>query len=382
MPDKLIVIAYNTSWYVWNFRMPLIAALKERGYGVVVLAPRDEYTQRIVAAGVAHRDIALDAKGKNPFRELAAMAAFRRAYRELRPTAVLHYTIKPNLYGSLAARFLGIPAIDNVTGLGAAFESGGLLELAVRALYRFAFAKVSRVFFQNPDDRALFLNGGLVREGQAELLPGSGVDLERFSPRPRGEGKFTFLYLGRLLKAKGVEDLILAARLARARLPESRVVLLGKRDDDDPGAADPRLLDEAAAEGTVELAGATDDVRPFIAAADCVVLPSYYREGTPRSLLEAAAMGKCLVAADSAGTREPVEEGVNGFLCRPRDPADLAQKMLAVAALSPGRLAEMGAASRRIAVESFDEEIVIGKYLAAVNELSGMHSRRPRGTAK
>jgi len=367
---KRVVIVYNTSWYVWNFRMPLIAAMREKGYEVVVLAPKDEYTDRIQSRGIACRDIRLDAKGRNPLREVSTIIAFFRAYRELRPDAVLHYTIKPNLYGSIAARFLGIPAVDNVTGLGAAFESGGPLEWAVRALYRFAFTRVAKVFFQNPDDRALFLEDGLAREEQVELLPGSGVDLARFSPRPRGEGPFTFLFLGRLLKAKGVDDLVRAARLVHGKMKGVRIVLIGKRDDSDPGAADPALLDAAVAEGLVELPGVVDDVLPFIAAADCVVLPSYYREGTPRSLLEAAAMGKPLIAADSIGTREPVVEGVNGFLCRPRDPGQLAERMLAFAALPASARAAMGASSRRIAEERFDERIVIGKYLAALADIA------------
>jgi glycosyltransferase involved in cell wall biosynthesis len=369
MKKNPIVISYNTSWYVWNFRMPLIAALRGRGRDVVVLAPRDEYTDRIVATGVGYRELPLSAKGKNPLAELAAVLAFVKAYRELKPAVVLQYTIKPNLYGSLAARFLRIPAVNNVTGLGAAFEGGGPLEALARFLYRLSFSKVERVFFQNPDDFSLFLKGGLVREEQADLLPGSGVDLARFSPRPRVEGPFTFLFVGRLLKAKGVEDLVRAAAIVKAKRPEARIVLLGKRDDEDPGAADPVLLDAAASAGTVELAGTSDDVRIQLAQADCVVLPSFYREGTPRSLLEAAAMGKPLIAADSVGTREPVSVGVNGFLHRPHDSEDLAGRMIEMIELPPETIASMGRASREIAEARFDERIVIGKYLEIVERI-------------
>ena len=371
-----IVIAYNTSWYVWNFRMPLIAALRERGYEVAVLAPRDEYSERIVAAGVPYYELHLDAKGRNPLRELASIRAFVRAYRSLNPDVALQYTIKPNIYGSIAAARLGIPVINNVTGLGQAFERGGALQATAKVLYRYAFRKADKLFFQNPDDLALFVRGGLAARERCGLLPGSGVDLERFRPAPRSEAlegdaardEFVFLFVGRLLAAKGVDDLLKAAAIVKAKRPGVVVRLLGKRDDTDRGAADPRGLDAALASGVAEYAGMTDDVRPFLAAADCVVLPSYYREGTPRSLLEAAAMGKPLIAADTAGTREPVADGRNGFLCRPRDPVDLADKMLAVASLPPGALAAMGAASRRIAEDRFDERIVIGAYLDAVEQ--------------
>ena len=366
-----IVLAYNTSWYIWNFRMPLIQALRDRGYKVIVLAPRDEYTDRIVASGTEFRPITLSAKGRNPFQEILTAAAFLRAYRRLRPDVVLHYTIKPNLYGSIAARALGIPAIDNVTGLGTLFDRKGGLRAAVSLLYKAAFNRVERVFFQNPDDLAFFVGSGLVAESRADLLPGSGVDLQQFAPRPRGSGPFTFLFVGRLLKAKGVDDLIAASRILAKRLQGFRVVLLGKRDDEDPGAADPHILELASTEGVVELAGIVDDVRPTIARADCLVLPSYYREGTPRSLLEAAAMGKPLIAADSIGTREPVRDGVNGYLCRPRDPEDLAAKMFGMATLSEQARSAMGASSRRIAEERFDERIVIAKYIEIIDLLVG-----------
>jgi len=363
-----ILIAYNTCWYVFNFRRPLIRALLAAGYEVTVLAPRDEYTDRVMETGAAFRDIAIDSKGNNPLKDLGTIVAFFRAYRELKPDLVLQYTIKPNLYGSIAARFLRIPAVCNITGLGAAFNRGGITEAVARLLYRASFSSVRRVFFQNPDDYGLFLSSGLVKEAQADLLPGSGVDTDRFapSPGPRPDGPFSFLFIGRLLKEKGVEDLIAAARLARAEAPELRFRLLGRFDPTDAHTADPALVRAAADDGTIELLGETDDVRPIIRAADCVVLPSYYREGTPRSLLEAIASGKPVVAADSVGTREPVRDGVNGFLHRPRDPADLAAKILAMARQDGAALADMGAASRAYALERFREEIVIEKYLEIV----------------
>jgi glycosyltransferase involved in cell wall biosynthesis len=351
--------------------MPLIRALRDRGHEVIVLAPRDEYTDRIVRVGIGYREIRLRARGKNPFQELLTALAFLQAYRKIRPDVVLHYTVKPNLYGSLAARVLRIPSIDNVTGLGALFDRKGLLQAAVRLLYKAALARVERVFFQNPDDREAFIRAGLVEKKRAGLLPGSGVDLDRFAPQPRGGGPFTFLFVGRLLKAKGVEDLIAAARIVRLQRPDVRVVFLGKRADREDGAASPRLLTEAEAEGVVELAGVVEDVRKYIAASDCVVLPSYYHEGTPRSLLEAAAMGKPLIAADSIGTREPVRDGVNGYLCWPHDPEDLASKMLGMIELSEDARARMGGASRRIAEERFDERIVTGKYLEIIEQLVG-----------
>jgi glycosyltransferase involved in cell wall biosynthesis len=364
-----IVIAANTSWYVFNFRLPLMKALLAAKWRITVLTPRDEYTERIKAAGVAHRDIAFSAKGTNPLRELSAILSFRKAYRELKPAIVLQYTIKPNIYGSIAARALGIPVINNVSGLGAMF-TGGLRETLGRVLYRYAFSRAQLVLFQNSDDRELFRKAALVDSQRTGLLPGSGVDTEYFSPRPRGTGPFTFLLAARLLRDKGVEEFIAAARIIRDGGKSPRFILLGRHDPADPHCVDAGLLERAVHDGIIEMPGHTDDVRAFLAEADCVVLPSYYREGVPRSLLEAASMAKPIIAADSVGTREPVRDGENGFLCRPRDHEDLAEKMRAMLSAGPERRATMGEASRRIAVERFDERLVIDVYLAAVERLA------------
>lgn len=362
----MIVISYNTCWYVFNFRLPLIRALKAQGYEVTVLAPRDEFTERICAENISYRELTLDGKGKNPFREIATVFAFIRAYRELRPEIVLQYTIKPNVYGSIAAALLGIPAICTITGLGEAFTGGGVTELLARFLYRLSFSRVSRVFFQNKDDRTLFIGDGLVREEQGELIPGSGVDTQHFAPLPKAGGAFTFLQIGRLLKAKGVETFIGAARIVKQVRPDVRFALLGRFDPEDKKSVDPAVLKASLEAGFVEYWGETDDIRPFIARSDCVVLPSYYREGVPRTLLEAASMGKPLVAANAVGTRVPIVEGKNGYLHEAKNEKDLAAKLMNILALDDEQLAAMGRESRLLMKECFEESIVTAAYLRAV----------------
>lgn len=383
MTGRPVVISYNSCRYVYTFRMPLIRALRGEGWPIVVVAPRDEYTDRVAGDGIAFREIALEPRGRNPVRELATLRAYRTIYAELDPAIVLQYTIKPNIYGSIAARRLGIPVVNNVTGLGTMF-SGGPLQAFGQFLYRRAFRSAELVFFQNPDDQKLFIDAGMVDSRRCALLPGSGVDPLHFAPRPRLEGPFTFLYLGRLLRAKGAEAFIEAARTLQGRRSGQlfRCVLLGTHNPSDPDMIEAHTLERAIADGIVEHPGTTDDVRPTIAAADCVVLPSWYREGVPRSLLEAASMGKILVAADSVGTREPVEDGKNGFLCRPRDTSDLCRAMEAVLDLAPAKRKRMEAESRRIALERFDERIVIDRYLDAVRRLARGEPRTARRTSE
>ncbi len=207
----------------------------------------------------------------------------------------------------------------------------------------------------------------------APLIHGQAIPKQfGLTPQPRGSGPFTFLLAARLLRAKGVEEFIAAARQVKTRHADTRFVLLGSHDEADADYVDAEIVIQAERDGTVERPGHVDDIRPFLAAADCVVLPSYYREGIPRSLLEAASMGKPLIAADSVGTREPVRNGVNGFLCRPRDAEDVASKMEVMIAMSPRMLSEMGAASRRLMIEKYDERIVVGACLEAVHRLSGL----------
>jgi glycosyltransferase involved in cell wall biosynthesis len=290
-----------------------------------------------------------------------------------RPDLYLGYTVKPNVYGSLAAGMLGIPVINNIAGLGAIFIRGGLLVRLVRWLYKTSLKRSSKVFFQNNDDRQLFISGGLVNETIADLLPGSGIDLTRFAVTPLpslppANRKFRFLLIARMLRDKGVVEFVEAAKVVKGNYPDVEFALLGFLDVQNPAAISKEEVDSWVAEGSVTYLGVSDDVRAEIAAGDCIVLPSY-REGTPRTLLEAAAMGRPIITTDAVGCREVVDDGQNGFLCKVRDSADLANKMESMLKLSPQERQEMGRKGREKMEREFDEAIVIQKYLNAIHAL-------------
>lgn len=326
------------------------------------------------ALDVERIPIRIDRSGANPWADFNLVAEYRRLLKRLRPAAYLGYTIKPNVYGSFAAASLGIPALPNVSGLGTAFIRGGLLQQIVVRLYRLGFSRAPVVFFQNAEDRQLFVDRRIVRADQARVLPGSGVDLDRFAPAVAVDGPPVFLLVGRLLRDKGVTEFVEAARLVRANLPQTRFQLLGPIDEGNRTAISRNALESWVAEGIVEYLGTTDDVRPFIAASSTVVLPSY-REGLPRSLLEAAAMGRPLIATDAPGCRDVVDDGVNGYLCAAADGASLADAMRRFVNLSYEQRLAMGESARRKVQERFSEELVVATYLEVLAGLNKAESR-------
>jgi glycosyltransferase involved in cell wall biosynthesis len=334
-----------------------------------VVAPFDSYTEKLQAMGCAFTPIKMRVKAIDPWHDAAILFNYMRVYRRLRPCVALHYTIKPNIYGSLAARLAGVPVINNIAGLGYVFIGRSPLQPLVRKLYAVALRKAHCVFFQNRDDLGVFLKSRLVEPSRSRLIRGSGVDLRFFSPQPemgRKAGPFTFLLVGRMLWDKGIREYVEAARILKAKHPTVRFQLLGEADADNPRAISLSELRSWTANGWVEYLGEVEDVRPYIAASDCLVLPSYYREGVPHSLLEGGAMAKPLIAADAPGTREPVEDGVNGFLCRVKDPSDLARKMERMLQLGEEARLEMGQASRRKIQQDFNEAQVIDRYMTEV----------------
>jgi glycosyltransferase involved in cell wall biosynthesis len=366
-----IVICLNTAWNLVNFRAGLISALVAAGHEVVAVAPDDKYAASLKALGCRFVPLDMENGGTNPVQDALLTWRFWRLFSNERPDVYLGYTVKPNVYGSLAAHMIGIPVINNIAGLGAVFIKDGWLVRVVRWLYRLALKRSAKVFFQNPDDRALFIDGGMVSAEVAELLPGSGIDLKRFTslPKPDAENpRFRFLLIARMLRDKGVGEYVDAARLLRQRWPQAEFCLLGFVDVQNPAAISRAEMDAWVAEGVVNYLGVSDDVRTQLVTADCVVLPSY-REGTPRTLLEAAAMACPIITTDAVGCREVVDDGVNGYLCKVRDAGDLAEKMERMLSLSPEHRAEMGLHGRTKMVAEFDEQIVIKKYLAAIEEI-------------
>ncbi len=367
--SRHIIMTVNAAWNIWNFRRPLVEDLLAAGDRVTVLAPRDESVCNLRALGCHFVHLDMDVKGLNPLQDLALVRRYRRLFRSERPDAVLSYTIKNNIFGALATWRLGILFIPNVTGLGTAFLSGGLLQKAAETLYRLAFSPLPTVFFQNADDRDLFLKRHLVGEVQARLLPGSGIDLERFSATdfPPESDPPVFLMIARLLRDKGVLEFVEAARLVKARFPEARFQLLGAIGSENRTAIDRDTVNSWQQDGTIEYLGTTTDVRPHIETANCVVLPSY-REGAPRTLIEAAAMARPLITTDVPGCRSIVDNGVSGLLCEVRDAQSLAKACQTFLSSSRNTQIKMGQAGRAKMEREFDQAIVVAAYRDALAE--------------
>jgi glycosyltransferase involved in cell wall biosynthesis len=366
----LLLISANSAWNIVNFRSEMVAALRGAGFAVAVAAPDDGSGARLEALGATFLPFPLAATAKSPVHDLGLLARYLRLFRRHRPAAFLGFTAKANIYGSIAARWCGVPAINNVTGLGTAFLHGRRLEMLLAGLYRLAFRRSARVFFHNDEDRALFIRRGLVRPAQAQTIPGSGIDLQRFAlapPSSRPGEASVFLFIGRLLWEKGAGEFAQAAALVRHRYPKARFLMAGEVAD---GArAVPRAeLERWCEDGVVEYLGKVGDVRPLIASADCLVLPSW-REGLPRVVLEAAAIGRPAIVSDAPGCRQAVEDGVTGLLHQLRSAESLVLAMERFMAMPADRRTRMGAMARAHAEERFRVQHVCAAYLDALHEM-------------
>jgi glycosyltransferase involved in cell wall biosynthesis len=368
---KKVILVSRCAWTLYNFRAGLLRSLKNLGYKVIGGgANGDGFDTQITGLGVSFVPLPVDKRGVNLRADFKLFCALYRWYRCERPSVVHHFTIKPVIYGSIAAWLAGVPRICNtITGLGYVFIEQDLiwLRFLVKWQYFIALACAHVTFFQNRDDLAYFISHGLVPRHKAGLLPGSGVDCSYFAPSSkmgciRGDA-VTFLLVARLLREKGVEEFVEAARLVRREFRNARFQLLGPRDERNPTVVSQGELEQWQQEGAITWLGETSDVRPFVDQADVVVLPSY-REGTPRSLLEAAAMAKPIITTQTVGCREVVDDGINGLLVPVKNAKALAEAMIRLIQ-DPALRERMGKAGRVKIEQEFDEQIVIQKVIEA-----------------
>ena len=373
-----VAIVLNTSWNIYNFRRGLAQFLLSRGHQVIAIAPRDDYSNHLVEMGCEFYPVKLERKGSNPLKDFGYMRQLFKVYKEANPDVILQFTIKPNIYGTLAAIPLRKLVINNVCGLGTVFLRDNLTSKVAKMLYKFSFRYANKVFFQNEDDLQLFLENNLIRKKITDLVPGSGIPLDRFQPAEYKRNEtFTFLMIARLIYDKGIIEYIEAIRMLRKKNIQAKFQILGFIDQDKNLGVSLDQVHAWEEEGLIEYLGTSDHVASVITQADCVVLPSY-REGTPRSLLEAAGMGKPLITTDIAGCRQTVDDGSNGFLCQVKSAKDLAIKMEKMFHLDDLTLKKMGKASRLKVEQEFDEKLVIQKYSQILDCYTILQERNAR----
>ncbi len=367
-----ITLVCNTAWAIYTYRQGLIRELASHGVEVIVLAPRDRTFELLTAMGCRCIDLPVASKGTNPRDDLRTLWALFRHYRSIHPDIVFHYTIKPNIYGSIAAKLAGVNSVAVTTGLGYVFIQHSRAAQVAKMLYRFAFRFPREVWFLNRDDKSAFIDQNLlVHPERARLLHGEGIDLEQFVVTPLPDtDHFNFVLIGRLLWDKGVGEYVEAARRLRKRYPQARFQLLGPVGVDNPSAITRAEVAAWEQEGVIEYLGEAHDVRPFIAAANCVVLPSY-REGVPRTLMEASAMGRPIVATDVPGCREVVAHGINGLLCEVRNANSLADRLAQMLDMDGEERRAMGERGRHKVMAEFDERVVINQYKDLIRNLTG-----------
>ena len=370
MDSKIVLICSNYAWTIFNFRMNLIRRLKKEGFKVIVLTQFDGYENHIKKEVNRIEPLFISRKGINPFVDLITLFNFVKIFLVYRPHTVLLFTIKPVIYGSLAARLTKICSISMITGLGTAFIKNSWLTKFIKYLYKISLKSTKTIFFQNTDDKDLFVKNKIVKSKFCEITPGSGIDLDKFeqSALPN-KNDLIFLYVGRVLRDKGVEEFIDAAKMVKEKYPSARFQILGPIKSQNRTAISFQEIKKWQDKKIIEYLGQTDNVTHFINKALCVVLPSY-REGTSRALLEAAAVGRPIIASDVPGCREIIDDGKSGFLCKPKDSEDLANKIEKMISLSHESRVNMANKGRLKVQKEYSEEIVLNYFINAIKETS------------
>jgi len=379
--NKKAIFVANTGFSLFNFRLPLMKRLSDLGWSVVGAASDEAaYASKFAKEGIKFINVSIDHKGMNPFADLALISKLKSLYEKETPNLVHHFTIKPVIFGSLAAKWANVPAIVNsITGLGYVFVKGGLLKRIVIELYKLALSRRTQIIFQNKNDKQLFLDNDIVKDTNARVILGSGVNTDQIRPLENNtqDGGLKFLLISRMLWTKGVSEYVGAAEKVKRDFPETSFIMAGGASgggaQGNPEAIPEKWLQDVTSKGSVQWVGRIPhkEVMALLDDSDVVVLPSYYPEGVPKSLIEAAAKGKTIITTDTPGCREVVIDGVNGFLVQPKDVDSLVNAMHRLIR-EPGIVNQMGAASRKRAVELFDEKKVLNETLIVYQEAGAL----------
>ncbi|MDP0494289.1 MAG: glycosyltransferase family 4 protein [Fusobacterium sp. JB021] len=363
-----IMLSSNTLYSLYNFRYNLLEKLKEKGYEVVCLGENDEFKKRLEDRGFRTINLEINKRGTNPFGDLSLLMEFIKIYRKEKPDCIFHYTIKPNIYGTIAAKILRIPTVNNVTGLGYMFGKKSLTNIIVKILYKIAFKFPEKVFFQNEDDMKLFLENKLIERKICGRLPGSGIDLEKFKPteKVKKNEKVIFLFLGRIVDNKGVRILNEVSKEIFKKYKNVEFRLFGKINKEERGYVSEEEMKSWENKSNIKYCGNSKDVREQIQDSDCIILPSYYREGVPHSLLESAAMGKPIITTNNVGCKDIVEHGYNGFLSEIKDVQGMVKNIEKFLKLSNEEKGKLGINGRRKGEKEFDVNIVVNRYLETI----------------
>lgn len=370
----LIALLTNNDDDVYCFRKELVEALMDEGYDMLISCPYGEKFELLQDWKYIYDNPDIDRRGTNVVKDLGLFLHYLNLFRKNRPKVVLTYTAKPNVYGSIAAHLLGIPVINNVTGFGSVLNKSGMMQRFIMALFKFAYRQSECIMFQNETNMKLALEAGMVK-GDYKLIPGSGVNTERFPLQPYPDGgngiegpTVVFNYIGRILHDKGVDDYIEAAKRIKAKYPKTEFNMIGFIEPTEIHYK--KLLEDLEAKGIVHYRGSQKDVKPFIAKAHALIHPSTYGEGMSNVLLENASSGRFLITTDNPGCKETVNDKVTGYIYKGNSVLDLINSIESFLKLNNRARKEMAYLGRIKIQKEFSRDKVIYTYLDSIKELS------------
>jgi glycosyltransferase involved in cell wall biosynthesis len=380
MKKKVLIVA-NFSMHIIKVRTSLIHALENAGYNVEIITARDKYFDVLIAEGYKIHELhALNTRGKSPFEQFKVYREFKNLYKKIKPDFIFHYTIKPNIYGTIAARSLKIPSVITINGLGQIYENPLLFKM-VSIIFKIACKRAQAVIFQNADDRNFFLSKKLVEKNKTFLVNGSGIDCELFDPLIcknsyplKKNGDLKFVLIARLLWTKGVREYFEAAQKIKEKYPSVTFYIVGYLQKDAKVGVTNEIIKAWEKSEAIKFLDSVSDTRKILCDCDVAVLPSYYREGVPRVLIEGLAMAKPIITTDNVGCRETVIDNWNGFMVPVKNPGLLCSAFEKMILLDEDQFAEFSDNSRKLAIEKFNEKDVLKLYLDLANKYCPLNS--------